>query len=112
MFVLIDIFNMTRQDVALLSTCPVFSGVGSLIRGWTSEISLVKPPEYEAITPEAEDRKPKQTSENKRQRGYWIGGMLLAGLGIGLALALLFLGAIRPTSSAVGRVWLLALVLG
>ncbi|WP_156774619.1 hypothetical protein ACN2MM_02465 [Alkalilimnicola ehrlichii MLHE-1] len=109
---LVETFNMTCQDVALLWTCPVIAGAASLVRGWTSELDLVKPPVYETLSPDEEDRKPKQTSENKRQRSYWVVGMLLAGAGIGLGLALLFLGAIQPTSSAVGRVWLLALVLG
>ncbi len=109
---LIETFNMTSQDVALLWTCPVIAGAASLIRGWTSELDLVKPPVYETLTPGTEDRKPKQTADNKRQRSYWVVGMLLAGLGIGFGLALLFLGAIQPTSSAVGRVWLLALALG
>lgn len=109
---LIETFNMTCQDVALLWTCPLLAGAASLIRGWTSELNLVKPPAYEPLTPGAEDREQKQTAENKRQRGYWVVGMLLAGVGIGFGLALLFLGAIQPTSSAVGRVWLLALVLG
>lgn len=109
---LVEIFNLSCQDVALLWTCPFISGVASLIRGWNSELDLLKPPVYDSIDVGAKETKRKQTSESRRQRGYWVMGMWLAGTGIGLALACLFLGAIQPTASAAGRLWFLSLALG
>lgn len=103
---------MSSQDVALIWTCPLIAGVASLIRGWNSELDLLKPPVYESIKVGENESKRKQTSESKRQRGYWVVGMVLAGLGIGFALACLFLGALQPTASAAGRMWFLSLALG
>ncbi|MFC3203100.1 hypothetical protein ACFOEW_14885 [Alteromonas oceani] len=112
MFELNEIFNMSMQDEALLWTCPFIAGVASLIRGWTSEIDLLKPPVYESVSNSTIEEKRKQTKESRRQRGYWVMGMWLAGTGIGFGIAFLFLGAIQPTASAAGRLWFLSLVLG
>lgn len=112
MFELNEIFNMSMQDEALLWTCPFIAGIASLIRGWTSEIDLLKPPVYESVSNSATEEKRKQTKESRRQRGYWVMGMWLAGTGIGFGIAFLFLGAIQPTASAAGRLWFLSLVLG
>lgn len=112
MFGLIEIFNMSMQDQALLWTCPLIAGVASLIRGWTSELDLLKPPVYESVSTSTMEDKRKQTKESLRERGYWIMGMWLAGTGIGIGIAFLFLGAIQPTASAAGRLWFLSLILG
>ena len=112
MFELNEIFNMSMQDEALLWTCPLIAGIASLIRGWTSEIDLLKPPVYESVSNLAAEEKRKQTKESIRQRGFWVMGMWLAGTGIGFGVAFLFLGAIQPTASAAGRLWFLSLVLG
>lgn len=109
---LINIFCLSSQDVALLLTCPTIAGLASLIRGFTSELDLLKPPEYESIGAHEKEPKRKQTSESKRQRLYWVVGMCLAGIAIGFGIAFLFLGAIQPTASAAGRLWFLSLALG
>ncbi|KGK21434.1 hypothetical protein DC58_16725 [Vibrio navarrensis] len=112
MFGLIEIFNMSMQDQALLWTCPLIAGIASLIRGWTSELDLLKPPVYESVSTSTMEDKRKQTKESVRERGYWTMGMWLAGTGIGIGIAFLFLGAIQPTASAAGRLWFLSLILG
>lgn len=109
---LITTFCLSDQDVALLWTCPTIAGIASLIRGWTSELDLLKPPVYESIEAHEQEPKRKQTAESKRQRGYWVMGMCLAGIGIGFGVAFLFLGATQPTASAVGRLWFFSLALG
>ena len=109
---LIEIFCLTNQDVALLWSCPIISGLASLIRGWTCELNLMKPPSYEEFTDKKEGVKKKQTSQSKRERGYWIVGIFLSGISIGFGVSLLFLGAIQPTASGVGRIWFLSLILG
>lgn len=107
-----QIFCLSAQDIALLWTCPVIAGFASLIRAWIAEIDLRKPPPLELISVSLPDQKLKQTGDNLRKRSYWVGGMFFAGLAVGLGVAFMFLGAIQPQSSAVGRVWLLALLLG
>jgi len=107
-----DAFHLSAQDLALLWTCPLIAGVASLVRAWTSELNLSRPPEFEFIGRKEREESPRQTIRNKLARAYWVGGMCAAGTAIGFGLALLFLGAIQPTSSAVGRIWFLCLALG
>ena len=107
-----EIFSMSIQDEALLWTCPFIAGVASLVRGWTSEIDLLKPPRYESVSKTTSESNRKQTKESRRERGYWAMGMWLAGTGIGFGIAFLFLGALQPTASAAGRIWFLSLALG
>ncbi|WP_422414034.1 MULTISPECIES: hypothetical protein [unclassified Endozoicomonas] len=112
MSTLVEAFNLSNQDLVLLWTCPLIASISSLIRAWTSELDLTKPPAFEAAPVELPEARTKQTKENSRARGYWVGGMFLAGLGIGFGLAFLFLGSIQPTPGAVGRIWFLSLILG
>ena len=112
MFEFSEIFNFTRQDVALLWSCPFIAGLASLIRGWVAELDLLKPPVYEAVPKSDMPEKRIQTKDSKRERGYWVMGIWLAGTGIGFAVAFLFLGTLQPTASAAGRLWFLSLALG
>ena len=112
MFELTETFNFSRQDIALIWSCPFIAGVASLIRGWTAELDLLKPPVYESAPKADMPEKRLQTKDSKRERGYWVMGMWLAGTSIGFALAFLFLGALQPTASAAGRLWFLSLALG
>ena len=107
-----QIFCLSAQDIALLWTCPVIAGFASLIRAWITELDLRKPPPLELIAASLPDQKLKQTGDNLRKRFYWVGGMFFAGIAVGFGVAFMFLGAIQPQSSAIGRVWLLALLLG
>ncbi|WP_341661163.1 hypothetical protein [Vibrio sp.] len=112
MFEFSEIFNFTRQDVALLGSCPLIAGLASLIRGWVADLDLLKPPVYESVPKSDTTEKRIQTKDSKRERGYWALGMWFAGTGIGFAVAFLFLGALQPTASAAGRLWFLSLALG
>ena len=112
MFEFTEIFNFTPQDVVLLWSCPFIAALASLIRGWTAELNLLKPPVYESVPKSEMQEKRIQTKESKLERGYWIMGMLLAGTAIGFSVAFLFLGTLQPTASAVGRLWFLSLALG
>ena len=112
MIEIISTFNLNSQDLAILWTCPLIAGMASLIRGWTSELNLLKPPLHETIETHEQEPKRKQTTESKRQRAYWVAGMCLAGIGIGIGIAFLFLGNIQSTPSSVGLLWFLSLVLG
>jgi len=107
-----QIFCLGSQDIALLETCPVIAGLASLVRGWVTEINLRQPPLIEHIQSDEFEPVPKQTRASVRKRGYWTGGMLLAGVAVGFGVAFMFLGAVQPQSSAIGRVWLIALLLG
>lgn len=107
-----QVFCLGAQDIALLETCPVIAGLGSLVRTWVTELNLRQPPPIERIPSNEVEPIPKQTKDNVRKRGYWISGMLFAGVAVGFGVAFMFLGAVQPQSSAIGRVWLLALLLG
>ncbi|WP_164963281.1 hypothetical protein [Rubrivivax sp. JA1026] len=107
-----QVFCLGAQDIALLETCPVIAGLASLVRAWVTEINLRQPPPIEQIHSDEIEPNSKQTKESVRKRGYWVGGMLLAGVAVGFGVAFMFLGAVQPQSSAIGRVWLLALLLG
>lgn len=107
-----ELFCLGAQDIALLETCPVIAGFASLIRAWITELDLRKPPPFEQTPTSTSEEKLKQTPDSRKERGYWVMGMLLAGIGVGFGVAFMFLGAVQPQSSAVGRVWFLALILG
>ncbi len=107
-----QVFCLGAQDIALLETCPVIAGLASLVRAWVTEINLRQPPPIEHIQSDEVEAAPKQTKESVRKRGYWVDGMLLAGVAVGFGVAFMFLGAVQPQSSAIGRVWLLTLLLG
>ncbi|MBY8177714.1 hypothetical protein KW520_20155 [Vibrio fluvialis] len=109
---LIEAFNLTVQDVALFWTCPFLSTFSALIRAWVSELDLLNPPVFEMVPDGKKEVKSKQTKKSKRERGYWAAGCALGGLAIGFGVACLFLGAIQPTASAIGRVWLLSVIAG
>ena len=109
---LFEIYNLSAQDIALLWTCTILSTFAALIRAWVSELDLRSPPEFELLPDEKKEVRRKQTRKSKRERGYWAAGCGLGGLAIGFAVACLFLGAIQPTASAIGRVWLLSVIAG
>lgn len=106
------ILCLSDPDEILLYTCPVIACVSSVIRAWIGEINLRKLPPFKKVPVEASDQKFKQTEESKFQRAFAVMGIAFAGALVGFAVACMFLGAIQPTSSAIGRVWLLAIILG
>lgn len=112
MFDVTQIFHFDLHDIILLKTCPMISGLASLVRAWTTDINLLRLPPFKQIGTNEIEPALKQTKESFRKRSYWVFGMLLAGIVVGFGLAFIFLGATLPQSSSIGRVWFLALLLG
>lgn len=106
-----NIFYLSSLDIGLLVSCPVLGAVASLIRAISAETNLERLPEFKQVE-KSEKVELIQPPDNARSRSYAVFVMLLAGAAVGLGVALLFLGALQPQASAVGRVWFLSLILG
>lgn len=106
-----NIFYLSSLDMGLLVSCPVLSAVASLIRAMSAETNLERLPEFKQVE-KSEEVKLIQPPDNVRSRSYALFVMLFAGAAVGLGVALLFVGALQPQASAVGRVWFLSLILG
>lgn len=50
----------SENDVALLIACAIVGLLGSLIRAWTSELDLTRPPPYESIDADKVEKKSKR----------------------------------------------------
>lgn len=108
----VEIMYFSDQDVVLLYSCPLIACLGSVLRAWIGEINLRKLPSFKRIPANEPEQSLKQTKESELERGLAVMCIAFAGMAVGFGVACMFLGSIQPTSNAIGRIWLLALVLG
>jgi hypothetical protein len=107
-----EVLCLSAQDVILLYTCPLIACIGSVLRAWIGEINLRQLPSFKRIPVDEPDQKLKQTTESWFERTMAVMGIAFAGSAIGFGVACMFIGAIQPMPSAIGRVWMLALIFG
>ena len=107
-----EVLCLSEQDVILLYTCPFIACTASIIRVWLGEINLHRLPSFKRIPIGEPDQKLNPTQGSRYKRTMAVMGIAFAGMAIGFGVACMFIGAIQPMSGAIGRVWLLALILG